>query len=172
MSSSSPRTPNNTSKTSTRFCTASVKSELPWTWKSAHGSPMKSSTLDTLSAQGNCTCRAEIPPDLPPPTDVAVAAFEHLWNALLCPPVLALPKANRKLVVDVEACADQVRCTPLQEEPGELLHPVGHWSEESLLQRKTTPPRSANASASCGLSSSWGTSSPDNGSSSERITKL
>jgi len=76
----------------------------------------------------NALTRAEIPPDLPQPTDVAIAAFEDLRNALLCPPVLALPKANRKLVVDVDACADQVGCTLLQEEPGKLLHPVGYWS--------------------------------------------
>jgi len=75
----------------------------------------------------NALTRAEIPPDLPPPTDVAIAAFEDLRNGLLCPPVLALPKANRKLVVDVDACADQVGRTLLQEEPGELLHPVGYW---------------------------------------------
>ena len=54
----------------------------------------------------NALTRAEIPPELPQPTDVAFAAFEDLRNALLCPPVLALPKANRKLVVDVDACAD------------------------------------------------------------------
>jgi len=76
----------------------------------------------------NALTRAEIPPDLPPPTDVTIADLEDLRNALLCPPVLALPKANRKLVVDVDACADQVGCTLLQEEPGELLHPVGYWS--------------------------------------------
>jgi len=76
----------------------------------------------------NALTRAEISPDLPPPMDVAIAAFEDLPNALLCPPVLALPKANRKLVVDDDACADQVGCTLLQEEPGELLHPVGYWS--------------------------------------------
>jgi len=76
----------------------------------------------------NALTRAEIPPDLPPPTDVAIAAFEDIRNALLCTPVLALPKANRNLVVDVDACADQVVCTLLQEEPDELLHPVGYWS--------------------------------------------
>jgi len=70
--------------------------------------------------------RAEIPPDLPSPTDVAIAAFEDLRNVLSCPPVLALSKANRKLFVDVDVCADQVGCTLLQEEPGELLHPVGY----------------------------------------------
>jgi len=76
----------------------------------------------------NALTRAEIPPDQPPPTDMAMAAFEDLRNALLCPPVLVLPKANRKLVVDVDAFADQVGCTLLQEEPGELLHSVGYWS--------------------------------------------
>jgi len=76
----------------------------------------------------NALTRADIPLDLSPPTDVATAAFEDLRNALLCPPVLALPTANRKLVGDVDACADQVGCTLLQEEPGELLHPVGYWS--------------------------------------------
>jgi len=76
----------------------------------------------------NALTRVEIPPDLPPPTDVAIAALEDPRNALLFPPVLSLPKTNRKLVVDVDACADQVGCTLLQEEPGELLHPVGYWS--------------------------------------------
>jgi len=70
--------------------------------------------------------RVKIPPDLLPPTDVASAAFEDLRDALLCLPVLALPKANRKIVVDIDACADQVGCTLLQEKPRELLHPVGY----------------------------------------------
>jgi len=75
----------------------------------------------------NALTRAEIPPDLPPPTDEAIAAFEDLRNTLLCPPVLAFSKANRRLVVDVVACAEKVCCTLLQEKPGELLHPVGYW---------------------------------------------
>jgi len=78
----------------------------------------------------NALTRAKIPPDLPPPTDAAMAAFEDLRNSLLCPPVLVFPKAHRKLVVDVDACADQVGCTLLQEESGELLYPVGYWIRE------------------------------------------
>jgi len=70
----------------------------------------------------------EIPLDQPPPTDVAIAAFEDLRNALLCPPELASPKANRKLVVDAHAFADEVGCTLPQEEPVEMLHPVRYWS--------------------------------------------
>jgi len=76
----------------------------------------------------NALTGAEIPPDLTPPMDVAVAAFEDLCNERLCQPVLALSKANRKFVVDVVAYADQIGCTLLQEEPGELLRPVGYWS--------------------------------------------
>jgi len=76
----------------------------------------------------NALTRAEIPQDLPPPTDAAVAAFEDICHALLFPPLLASPKANRKLIGDVDACADQVGCTLLQEEQGDLLHPVGYWS--------------------------------------------
>jgi len=56
----------------------------------------------------NALTRAEIPLDLRPPTDVTIAAFEDLRSALLCPPILPLPTANRKLVVDVDACADEV----------------------------------------------------------------
>jgi len=84
----------------------------------------------------NALTRAEIPQDLPPPRDVAIAAFEDFCNALLCPPILALPKANRKLVVDVEACADQVGCTLFQEEPEELLHSVGYWSRRLTAAEK------------------------------------
>jgi len=75
----------------------------------------------------NALKSVKIPPDLPTPTDAAVAAFENLRSALLCPPVLVLPKANRKLVVYVDACADQVGCILLPEEPGDFLDPVKYW---------------------------------------------
>ena len=119
----------------------------------------------------NALNRAEIPPDLPPPTDVAIAAFEDPRNALLCPPVLSLPKANRKLVVDVDACADQVGCTLLQEEPGELLHPVGYWSRglTAADQNYSTTERKCLGVVWAVLKLRY--SSMGNGSSSERITK-
>jgi len=74
----------------------------------------------------NALTRPEIPPDLPSTTNVAIAAFQDLYNALLCPQELALPNANRKLVVDVDACADQVGCTLSQKDSGDLPHPVGY----------------------------------------------
>jgi len=48
------------------------------------------------------TC-AEDPPDLPKATDTALAAFDDLRQALLAPPILALPKAKGQMIVDVDA---------------------------------------------------------------------
>lgn len=76
----------------------------------------------------NAMTKAEVPPDLPKPTDSALAAFEDLRHALLTPPVLALPQAGRDLVVDVDACADQLGFTLLQREGDDALHPIGYWS--------------------------------------------
>jgi len=76
----------------------------------------------------NALTRAEVPPDLPKPLDAAIAAFEDLRQALLEPPILALPKANGKMIVDVDACANQLGCTLLQEQPEGNTLPVGYWS--------------------------------------------
>ena len=54
----------------------------------------------------NAMTRAEVPPDLPKPTDAALAAFDDLRQALLAQPILALPKAKGQMIVDVDACAD------------------------------------------------------------------
>jgi len=72
--------------------------------------------------------RAEVPPDLPKPTDAALAAFEDLRQALLAPPILALPKAKGQMIVDDDACADQLGCPLLQEQPDGTRLPVGYWS--------------------------------------------
>jgi len=76
----------------------------------------------------NAMTRAEVPPDLPKPTDAALAAFDDLRQALLAPPILALPKAKGQMIVDVDACADQLGCTLLQEQPDGTRLPVGYWS--------------------------------------------
>jgi len=70
--------------------------------------------------------RAEVPPDLPKPTDAALAAFDDLRQALLAPPILALPKAKGQMIVDVDTCADQLGCTLLQEQPDGTRLPVGY----------------------------------------------
>jgi len=72
--------------------------------------------------------RADVSPDIPKPTDVALAAFDNLRQALLAPPISALPKAKGEMIVDVDACADQVGCTLLREQPDGTRLPVGYWS--------------------------------------------
>ena len=52
--------------------------------------------------------RAEVPLDLPKPTDVALAAFDDLRQALLAPPILALTKAKGQMAFVVDAFADQL----------------------------------------------------------------
>jgi len=74
----------------------------------------------------NAPTRAEVPPDLPPPPDAALAAFEDLRQALVNPFVLALPRAGRELVVDVDTCANELGYTLPQKEEDDVLHPIGH----------------------------------------------
>ena len=76
----------------------------------------------------NAMTHAQVHPDLPNPSDVALAAFEDLRQALLAAPVLALPKTKGQIVVDFDACADQLGCTFLQEQPDGTILPVGYWS--------------------------------------------
>ena len=71
---------------------------------------------------------AEVPMDLPEPTDAALPAFDDLRQALLAPPILALPKAKGQTIFDVDACADQLGRTSLQEQPDGTRLPVGYWS--------------------------------------------
>jgi len=73
----------------------------------------------------NAMTRAEVPPELPKPTDAAFAAFDDLRQALLAPPIVALPMAKGQMIVDVDACADQLGCTLLQEQPDGTRLPVG-----------------------------------------------
>jgi len=72
--------------------------------------------------------RAEVPRDLPKSTDAALAAFDDLRPALFAPQNLAVPKAKGQMIVDVAACADQLGCTILQEQPDGTRLPVGYWS--------------------------------------------
>jgi len=72
--------------------------------------------------------RNEVDPNLPPPTDVQLAAFEDLKGALVSPPILPIPHPNRRFVVDVDACADQLGCALMQEQEDGDLRPVGYFS--------------------------------------------
>lgn len=70
----------------------------------------------------------EVGPQLPPPTDVQVAAFDDLKAALVSPPVLAIPHPTRRFVVDVDACTDQLGCALLQEQEDGELRSVEYYS--------------------------------------------
>jgi len=99
----------------------------------------------------NAMTRAEVPPDLPKPSDVALAAFDDLRQALLAPPILALPNAKGQIIADIDVCADQLGCTLLQEQPDGTRLPVGYWSRGlSPAEKKTIKQRNANALALCG----------------------
>jgi len=81
--------------------------------------------------------RAEVPPDLPKPSDAALAAYEDLRQALLGPPFLVLPKAKDKMIVDIDACANQLGCSLLQEQLDGNTLPVGYWSRRLSSAEQT-----------------------------------
>lgn len=72
--------------------------------------------------------KCDVPPDLPDAREDQLAAFEDLKQALVSPPILTIPHPNRKFVVDVDACADQVGSALLQEQEDRHLRPVGYYS--------------------------------------------
>jgi len=66
--------------------------------------------------QLNAITRAEVTPDLPMPSDVALAAFDDLRHALLAPKLLALPTSKVQMIVHVDACADPIESNFLKEQ--------------------------------------------------------
>lgn len=65
---------------------------------------------------------------VPPPTAPQLASFEALKVALTSPPVLALPKPDRKYVLDVDACDYQVGASLLQEQDERGMRPAAYLS--------------------------------------------
>ena len=57
-------------------------------------------------------------------TETQAAAFTRLRDALLHPPVLALPGRGAPFTVEVHACDTQLCCALLQEQPDSRLKPV------------------------------------------------
>lgn len=49
-------------------------------------------------------------------TDAEPAAFEELKRRLVSPPILVLPKRDRKCNMDKDACDSQVGCTLSQDQ--------------------------------------------------------
>jgi len=65
---------------------------------------------------------------LPEFTEAQAAAFTRLRDALLHPPVLALPRRGAPFNIDVDACDTQLGYALLQEQPDSQLKPVGFYS--------------------------------------------
>jgi len=68
------------------------------------------------------------PVSVPPPTAEQLFAFEELKCRLTQPPVLALPRAGHKYVLDVDAYGTQVGAALLQEQQEGGLRPVAFIS--------------------------------------------
>ena len=65
---------------------------------------------------------------LPTFTETQAAAFTRLLDALLHPPVLALPRRGAPFTIDVDACDTQLGCALLQEQKDGQLNHVGFYS--------------------------------------------
>ncbi|CDF39905.1 unnamed protein product [Chondrus crispus] len=61
-------------------------------------------------------------------TDEEYEAFVELKKRLVSPPILALPRYGKKYTLDTDACAYQVGCALLQEQPDGDRLPIGYWS--------------------------------------------
>lgn len=61
--------------------------------------------------------------------------MKSLKDALISPPVLALPGSAGHLILDTEACNVQVGCVLQQEQPDKVIQTIGYWSR-SLTDAK------------------------------------
>jgi len=70
----------------------------------------------------------KLPHVLPPLDDAQLAAFEYLKERLTSSPILALPRREGLFILDTDACAVQVGCTLLQQQPDKRILPVVYYS--------------------------------------------
>jgi RNase H-like domain found in reverse transcriptase len=57
-----------------------------------------------------------------------VTAFDTLRDALLNPPIIALPRIEGAFTLDTDASDHQLGCCLLQSQPDGSQRPVGYWS--------------------------------------------
>jgi hypothetical protein len=67
-------------------------------------------------------------PQLGPLSSKQVTAFDTLRDALLNPPILALPRIEGAFTLDTDASDHQLGCCLLQSQPDGSQRPVGYWS--------------------------------------------
>ena len=62
----------------------------------------------------------------------AQVAFRNLVDKICSPPVLALPVAGRRFLLDTDASAEQIGCALFQEDEEAVRKPVGYWSRQLI----------------------------------------
>jgi len=67
----------------------------------------------------------KLPKRLSPPSPVEQAAFNKLREQLCHPPILEIPREERKYIIDVDASYDQLGFCLLQQQPADKYLPVG-----------------------------------------------
>jgi len=73
-------------------------------------------------------------PHVLPPLDAAqLATFEYLKERLASTPILALPRREGLFILYTGACAVQVGCTLLQQQPDKSILPVGYYRRGLIL---------------------------------------
>jgi hypothetical protein len=81
-----------------------------------------------IAAQLNLLLRKGETPQHGPLSSEQVTAFDTLRNALLNPPILALPRIESAFTLDTDASHHQLGCCLLQSQPDGSQLPVGYWS--------------------------------------------
>jgi len=72
--------------------------------------------------------RRTLPHVLSPQDAAQLAAFKCLKERLTSTPILALPRREGLFILDNDACAVQVGCNLLQQQPDKSILPVGYYS--------------------------------------------
>ena len=81
-----------------------------------------------IAAPLNLLLRKGETPQLGPLSSEQVSAFETLRDALLNPPILALPRLEGTFTLDTDASDHQLGCCLLQTQPDGSQRPIGYWS--------------------------------------------
>jgi len=78
----------------------------------------------------------KLPHALPPLDAAQLSAFEYLKERLTSTTVLALLRREGLFILDTDACAVQVGCTLLQQQPDQSILPVGYYSRGLIPAEK------------------------------------
>lgn len=72
--------------------------------------------------------RMDQPTNFGPFNEEVLAAINAMKDALLSPPVLAIPIFIAHMTLDTDACDKRVGCVLLQKQEDKIARPIGYWS--------------------------------------------